>query len=185
LSSDTEVYKHQPDPGQLDISDGQIFQVDGASLKAVFAPGHTDDHMVFVWEEEDALFTGDNVVGQGTVVIEDLGTYLDSLDCMQTLAKGRAYPGHGPLIDDAPAKIQEYIRHREERVDQVVQLLRSQGPEESRPSRTGWTAMELVRVIYRDYREDLYVAAEKGVLQILNQLEKQDRVIQESGKWRT
>lgn len=55
-----QVFKHDPDEGQADIQDGQIFQVDGATLTAFHTPGHTVDHMAFVFQEEDALFTGDS-----------------------------------------------------------------------------------------------------------------------------
>lgn len=54
------VYKHQPGEGQLDITDGQVFSVEGATLIAHHTPGHTVDHTVFVLEEEDAIFTGDS-----------------------------------------------------------------------------------------------------------------------------
>jgi glyoxylase-like metal-dependent hydrolase (beta-lactamase superfamily II) len=55
------VYKHQPDDGQRAIEDGQVFQVEGATLKAFHTPGHTVDHMSFIFEEEDAIFTGDSM----------------------------------------------------------------------------------------------------------------------------
>lgn len=56
-----QVFKHQPDDDdQTDIQDGQVFRVDGATLTASHTPGHTVDHMVFVLEEEDAIFTGDS-----------------------------------------------------------------------------------------------------------------------------
>lgn len=54
------VFKHQPDEGQNGISDGQVFRVEGATLTARHTPGHTADHMVFVLDEEDAMFTGDS-----------------------------------------------------------------------------------------------------------------------------
>jgi glyoxylase-like metal-dependent hydrolase (beta-lactamase superfamily II) len=54
------VFKHRPDTGHQDIHDGQIFAVEGATLTACHTPGHTIDHMAFVLEEEDAMFTGDS-----------------------------------------------------------------------------------------------------------------------------
>ena len=50
--------------------------------------------MAFVLEEESAMFTGDNVLGHGTAVFEELAVYLDSLSRMREQFRGRAYPGH-------------------------------------------------------------------------------------------
>ncbi|OLN87649.1 Beta-lactamase-like protein 2 [Colletotrichum chlorophyti] len=184
LSPASKVYKNQPEEGQSDITDGQKFKVDGASLTAVYTPGHTVDHMAFVLEEEDAMFTADNVLGQGTAVFEDLATYLNSLEKMRDLFKGRAYPGHGPVVDNGPSKILEYINHRKAREGQVIRTLRTtrQGAEvEGQVS--AWTPMELVKVIYHDVPEELHVPASGGVIQILKKLEKEDRVEQSHDRW--
>jgi glyoxylase-like metal-dependent hydrolase (beta-lactamase superfamily II) len=50
VSPHTKVYKNTPDEGQLGIEDGQTFRVEGASLRAVYLPGHTHDHMALVLE---------------------------------------------------------------------------------------------------------------------------------------
>jgi ribonuclease/clavin/mitogillin len=144
------VYKHQPDEGQLDIEDGQVFAVEGATLKACHTPGHTVDHMMFVLEEEDAIITGDSesyfhrtvvlcthrwltlfyfhlfldVLGHGTAVFEDLKVYLSSLQRMQNRVAGRGYPGHGAVIENATTKITEYINHRQQREEEVIRVLR-------------------------------------------------------------
>lgn len=182
ISPDTKVYKQQPGHAQLDIADGQTFRVDGASLRAVHAPGHTVDHTVFVWQEEDALFTGDNVLGQGTAVFEDLGVYMASLEKMRHLFQGRAYPAHGPVLPDGPGKIAEYIRHRHMREEQVVQALRLQMADGG--DSTYWTAMELVKVIYHDVEESLHQAAEGGVRQVLEKLEREGKISRHDHGWK-
>lgn len=181
---ETKVHKHQPDAGrgQLDIAEGQRFAVDGATLTAHHTPGHTADHVVFVLAEEDALFTGDNVLGQGTGVFEDLAAYLSSLAAMETLAGGRAYPGHGPVVDDGPARIREYVAHRRQREDQITATLR-QANEGAPGKRAAWEPMELVRVIYRDVPENLHLPARGGVVQVLNKLGKEGRAYEEEGRW--
>ncbi|KJR80033.1 uncharacterized protein SPSK_00568 [Sporothrix schenckii 1099-18] len=196
-------------PGQevLDIVEGQAFYVEGATLRAVHTPGHTTDHMAFVLEEEGSLFAGDNVLGQGTAVFEDLAVYLQSLARMRALysekrgtaaaTPNRLYPGHGPVVEDGPAKITEYIEHRQQREDQVVRLLRSPDKVAAASSTSSaaasssadgkspssWTAMELVEVIYADVRRDLYPAAERGLVQILQKLEDEGRVVQDGRAW--
>ncbi|KAI0002366.1 putative metallo-beta-lactamase domain protein [Xylariaceae sp. FL0662B] len=180
-SPDTAIFKCDPSEGQLAISDGQEFEVEGATLTAVHTPGHTVDHMAFIFKEEDALFTGDNVLGQGTAVFEDLGTYLQSLAKMENLVSGRAYPGHGPVIPEGRDKIAEYISHRHQRETQVLQTLGSTTEETNR----AWTPMELVKVIYSDVPESLHLPAANGVVQILRKLREEDRVTLEDGdRWR-
>ncbi|KAI1080286.1 putative metallo-beta-lactamase domain protein [Whalleya microplaca] len=178
-SPQTTIFKYSPTEGQLDIADGQKFEVEGATLTAVHTPGHTVDHIAFTFQEEDALFTGDNVLGQGTAVFEDLRIYLQSLAKMENLVSGRAYPGHGPVIPESRATIAEYISHRHQREVQVLETLGSTGDTKA------WTAMELVKVIYKDVPESLHLPAANGVGQILRKLREEDRVTLEEGdRWR-
>jgi ribonuclease/clavin/mitogillin len=174
-SPDTNVYKKDPHDDWLDISDGQKFETEGATLRAFHCPGHTTDHMAFILEEEDAMFTADNVLGQGTAVFEDLAAYMKSLDGMSKQFKGRAYPGHGPVIEDGPAKILEYIKHRKQREKQVLDVL-------AQDKDSGWTSMDIVKVIYKDYPESLWEPAERGILQILEKLQKEGKVTHNKAK---
>ena len=164
-----------------------MFRTEGASLRAFHCPGHTSDHMALVLEEEDAMFTGDNVLGHGTAVFEDLPTYLSSLDRMQRQFSGRAYPGHGAVIEDGRGRIAEYIRHRQQREDEVMQVLRTgvttgsaAVPPESDGIPPAWTPTAIVKVIYKDVPENLHEPAEKGLLQVLCKLEKDGKVSQVS-----
>ncbi|EYE91031.1 putative metallo-beta-lactamase domain protein [Aspergillus ruber CBS 135680] len=183
------VHKREPEEGEEDIEDGQVFSVEGATLRACHTPGHAFDHMAFVLEEEDALITGDNVLGQGTSVFEDLKAYLSSLRRMHSQVSGRGYPGHGPVIEKVQTKVTEYLKHRQQREDEVVRVLRygklDVGDEKS-PERKGWwTPLELVKAIYKDVPESLHLPASHGVLQVLMKLEDESRTIHDSlsGKW--
>ncbi|KAF4453745.1 putative metallo-beta-lactamase domain protein [Fusarium austroafricanum] len=187
ISPHARIYKHTPGEGQHEIKHGERFEVDGATLTAAYTPGHTKDHVVFILQEEDAMFTADNVLGQGTAVFEDLITYLRSLGEMEHLFRGRAYPGHGPVIENGPAKIAEYIAHRRQREEQVIQTLRTgpDGVETQDPALwSAWTATELVEVIYKDVPKNLHPAARGGILQILGKLEGEGCVAHDGDKWK-
>ncbi|KAL6812506.1 beta-lactamase-like protein [Trichoderma sp. SZMC 28015] len=132
------VHKNQPNKSQQAIKNGQIFQTEGATLRAVLTPGHTTDHTCFVLEEENALFTGDNVLGHGYSVAECLGDYTASLRLMAGLGCSVGYPGHGAVIRDLPRKMATYITQRDSREQQVyaalVQQASSSGQDSSRSS---------------------------------------------------
>lgn len=187
-SPKTTIYKNRPDEGQTNIEDDQRFSTKGATLRAIHSPGHAQDHMALILEEEDAMFTGDNVLGHGTAVFEDLATYLNSLEKIQGLFSGKAYPGHGAVIEDGPSKIGEYLRHRKERESQVIQVLNSAknkpGVAISSYEADKWTSMEIVKIIYKDVPENLHVRANGGIVQILHKLQAEAKVVKEQDRWK-
>ncbi|KLU92566.1 lactamase [Magnaporthiopsis poae ATCC 64411] len=185
LESTTQQQTQQTQQEQLDIVDGHVFRAEGATLTAVHTPGHTADHVALLLAEEDACLTGDCVLGQGTAVFEDLAAYVDSLRRLQPQFGGRVYPGHGPVVEKGPDRIAEYIAHRQQREDQVLETLRGTTAAGSGGGAVaaGMTAMELVKIIYSDVREDLHPAAERGVLQILAKLQGEDKVAMQGEAW--
>ncbi len=152
------------------VADGQRFSGEGYTLRAVHTPGHAQDHICYYFEEERALFSGDVILGMGTTVIPqdggNLAHYLDTLRKLQTLDVERIYPGHGPVIENAPQKIAEYLAHRLEREQQILDELAGGAK----------TVEEMVRSIYREYPERLYAAAGQSVLSHLDKLEDEGRV---------
>ncbi|KAF2481791.1 metallo-beta-lactamase domain-containing protein [Neohortaea acidophila] len=174
-----KVYKKvRPDGQQLEIAHGQVFRTEGATLRAFHSPGHTVDHMAFVLEEEDAMFTGDNVLGHGTAVFEDLSAYIESLEGMKGQFAGRAYPGHGEVVEDGRGKIREYIAHRAEREEQVAAVLREDAGKQvgGKGNEEGWRSMGIVKVIYKEYPEHLHAPAEGSVVHVLMKMEADGRV---------
>jgi glyoxylase-like metal-dependent hydrolase (beta-lactamase superfamily II) len=110
-----------------DLRDGAVIEGEGVTLTAVYTPGHASDHLCYYLREEKAVFTGDVILGGSTTVIPaedgDLGDYLASLRRLQSLDVERIYPAHGPVIENAPAVIREYIDHRMEREAQILAAL--------------------------------------------------------------
>lgn len=88
-------------------------------------PGHAPDHLAFI--HGGRCFTGDAVLGEGSVfVAPDPGAmsgYLRALGELRELDLQSLHPGHGPPIDDAAAKLDEYISHRHERERALVAAL--------------------------------------------------------------
>jgi len=89
-------------------------------------PGHAADHIALFTEERE-LFCGDTVLGEGSVFIPpgggSLGRYLDSLRRLRDLDARVLYPGHGPVVEDPRAKLDEYIAHRLERERRLIEAL--------------------------------------------------------------
>jgi endoribonuclease LACTB2 len=179
------VKKPWPKPGPDDaagtpittIDHGAVVATEGATLNAIFTPGHAPDHLCYYLAEEKALFTGDVILGAGTTVIPDetgdLGQYMDSLRRLLALDVEKIYPAHGPVIQNARQKINEYIAHRELRERQITEVLRG-GPLE---------VMAIVKRIYTDVPEFLHPAAAQSVRSHLRKLLNEGRVEEHENVW--
>jgi len=166
------------------LAPGDVVRAEGATLRAIHAPGHAPDHLNFILEEERALFSGDNVLGVGTTVIPaesgDLGDYMSSLEKLLAEEPRRIYPAHGPVIERGAAKLREYIAHRGEREQQIIRAL-ERGPQR---------AIEIVQVVYAAYPAALHAAAAQSVIQHLRKLVREQRAARDAeasdldAKWR-
>jgi glyoxylase-like metal-dependent hydrolase (beta-lactamase superfamily II) len=162
---DARVFAARGSGGVECLRDGDLVSAGSTTVRAIATPGHTPDHVCFVLEGDRALFTGDMVLGRGTSVIDppegDLVHYLRSLKRLRELEPRTIYPGHGPVVLDALGKLDEYLRHREEREEQVRAALRDGLA----------TPEEMVRAIYDGYPPELHALAARSVLAHLLKLE--------------
>lgn len=94
-------------------------------FEAVSTPGHAPDHLAYI--AGDVAFTGDAVLGEGSVFISPdpgaLAGYLDGLRRLRARGLAALAPGHGPLVLDADAKLEEYIAHRLDRERRLIAAL--------------------------------------------------------------
>jgi glyoxylase-like metal-dependent hydrolase (beta-lactamase superfamily II) len=78
--------------------------------------------------DDQSLFAGDLIAGQGTVSIRppdgDMDDYLASLRSLRSYGISKIMPGHWPPVDDPQGKITEYIDHRMEREREVIAAIR-------------------------------------------------------------
>lgn len=141
-----------------------------AGLLALHTPGHARDHLCFYDIRNRTLFSGDLIAGQGSIMVAppegDMQDYMDSLYRVKNLGPEVILPGHGPRITDAGAKIDEYIRHREEREAMIVSALDS-GADSLR---------EILESAYSDTPEEMYPYAEMALRAHLIKLGKLDQL---------
>lgn len=147
------------------VNDGDI--VDG--LEAIATPGHTQEHVCYLTPDGD-LFSGDTILGFGTTAIfppdGNMADYLRSLRKLRARNPRRIFPAHGPTRDDAVALIDEYIAHRLQREEQVLDSIR--GGAQSIP--------EMRAAIYPDLDASLHGAAEIQISAHLIKLREEGRV---------
>lgn len=140
-----------------ELVDGEVIDAAGLKITVMATPGHTADSLSFVLE--DAVLTADSVLGRGTTVIDKddggLADYLESLRRLHGLGRRAVLPGHGPDLADLEAVTSGYLRHRQERLEQVRAALRELGDDA--------TTRQVVERVYVDVDEKLWDAAEWSV----------------------
>jgi glyoxylase-like metal-dependent hydrolase (beta-lactamase superfamily II) len=94
-------------------------------LLAVVTPGHAPDHLAYV--VGSVALSGDAVLGEGSVFIYPdpgaLAGYLAGLRRLLEFDLSRIAPGHGPVVDDPRAKLEQYIAHRLDRERRLIEAL--------------------------------------------------------------
>jgi hydroxyacylglutathione hydrolase len=146
------------------LDDGAALDVGRVRLEVIHTPGHADDHLCF--RVGDVLFTGDHIMGGSSVMVEDMGRYLDSLARLEGTGLARLHPGHGDEMDDPDQVIAWYLAHRRQRHEQIFQaVLAGAG-----------SAAEVVEMVYADVERSLHPLAARSVLAHLTLLREQGRI---------
>lgn len=161
------AYGHSAGPDfdpDLLLSDGSTVPVGEIVLQVIYTPGHSDDHLCFLTGR--ILFTGDHIMGGSSVMVEDMGRYLRSLERLQAIELERLYPGHGEEIDEPQAVISWYLAHRMQREQEILDAIAG-----------GATDVDaIVEIVYREVDQSLHPLAARSVAAHLRKLEQEGRI---------
>ena len=153
------------------LSGGEVLAGDGWTIEAMATPGHASNHMAFVLREENALFSGDHVMGWSTTVVAppdgDMTAYMASLDAVIARGFSTLWPTHGAPVTDPAPFLEAYRAHRLEREAQILAQL---------AAGVGRIA-DMVPTLYAGVDERLWPAAALSVWAHLIALVRQGRVV--------
>ncbi|SDN19915.1 MBL fold metallo-hydrolase [Streptomyces wuyuanensis] len=126
-----------------EIAPGELLDLAGRRLRAIWTPGHTPGHVCLHLEEDHPanlpgrgrLFSGDHLLPgisphiglyedpDDSTVTDPLGDYLDSLERVGRLGAAEVLPAHQHPFTDATARVRELLAHHEERLTGLLSLL--------------------------------------------------------------
>lgn len=146
---------------------GDTLRQAGITLEIISTPGHSADSLSFYLRDDNAVLTGDTILGRGTTVVAwpdgALRPYLESLKVLREYGDAAVLPGHGPELPSAGRVAEYYLQHRAERLAQVAKAV-ADGAR---------TAREVVEIVYIDVDQVLWPAAELSVHAQLDYLVEQ------------
>jgi glyoxylase-like metal-dependent hydrolase (beta-lactamase superfamily II) len=162
-----------PDPDEI-ISDTAEIVINGERWRIFPSPGHASDHISLYNPSKGILLSGDNVLRSITTWLgppdSDLEKYMASLEYIASLGNLEIIlSAHGSPITDPRGRLRQIIDSRRERPEQVLRVVRGGG-------RTGLTAGEITRRLYRREGKIKQELARGWVALTLVQLESQNRI---------
>ncbi|MEM9838773.1 MAG: MBL fold metallo-hydrolase [Pseudomonadota bacterium] len=143
----------------ITIEDGWECSGPGWTIEGIATPGHTANHFCYALREENALFSGDHIMGWSTSIVSppdgSMSEYLRSLRKVQNRGFSTVYPSHGAPIDHDPnGFIEAYIEHRLTRERAIIAAV-ADGCSE---------ITDIVKTVYTDISPRLHPAACHSVL---------------------
>lgn len=151
------------------LLDGATLEVGTLDVTVVHTPGHADDHLCF--RAGNALFTGDHIMGGSSVMVDDMGPYLRSLEKLKGIGLERLHPGHGDEMERPDEVIDWYVAHRLQRHEQIYQAIVD-----------GRSAVsDIVELVYSDVDSSLHPLAARSVVAHLTLLSDQGRITFDGG----
>ncbi|MGH1353521.1 MAG: MBL fold metallo-hydrolase [Thalassovita sp.] len=139
----------------VEIADQESLKGDGWQLRALWTPGHFGNHLSFEWE--DAVFTGDLVMGWASSLVSppdgDLTDFMRSCERLQGHDAKVYHAGHGAPVSNPAERVEWLLSHRRGRETSILEAL----------ERSSGTARSLAERIYTETPPALMGAAARNV----------------------
>lgn len=159
------------------LTDGDSVSGSGWTLEAVATPGHTSNHLCFALIEEQALFTGDHIMGWSTTVVSppdgDMADYMRSMQRLIDREDAVYYPAHGDPVDKPQRLARSMMGHRRHREGQILRHL----------ERGAVAIPAMVADMYKGVDPRLHPAAGRSVLAHLIDLQARGLAREHDGRW--
>lgn len=135
-------------------------------LRVLHTPGHAVDHLCYLDSHYQTAIVGDMLSTISTILIDPpdghMRTYIESLQRLLAQPIKTLYPSHGPVHNDGTALIRKFLKHRQQREDEITDAL----------SNDAQTLDELLPRVYSDISESFYAVASRSLLAGLIKLEE-------------
>jgi glyoxylase-like metal-dependent hydrolase (beta-lactamase superfamily II) len=117
------------------IEHGELIDVPGLRLRAVWTPGHTPGHLCFHDETHDLLLTGDHILPRITPNVSSydlesnpLHDYLGSLEKLRGIQPAEVLPAHEYRFTGLDSRLDYLASHHQERLNEAREILVLAGP---------------------------------------------------------
>ncbi|MDD3852070.1 MAG: MBL fold metallo-hydrolase [Syntrophomonadaceae bacterium] len=123
----------EPLPVLAPLHQDRILSLNGQDYDIIAIPGHTDGHCVFHSEQNQVLFSGDNIVGHTLLHLTDwphnsidnpCDIHLSALNQLQPLSIDTVLPGHGQVFSNINERITLINNHHNKRKAVIYDNLR-------------------------------------------------------------
>jgi len=122
-----------PTPPDVTLHDGETIKNGDFNFRAIWSPGHSSGHICLYEPEKKLLFSGDHILPKITPNVSlnpqsidnPLGRYIESLQQIRRLGVELTLPGHDEPFNNLKERIDEIIRHHNQRNLEILCTLAS------------------------------------------------------------
>ena len=163
--------RYEPVGDVVSLQGERVLTVGDREIRTLHTPGHSPGHLSFYLPGTRTLLAGDVIANRGSTWVGlpegDVADYLATLERLQALGTCTIGPGHGEVIANPSARLQEARAHRLQREQQVVEVLGTEP----------LSLTDLCERIYPQVPEPMTALVEGTVLAHLKKLMAEMRVV--------